>query len=99
MIKHYFILLVVLTIFIVTYRPNNTVKAQTKKCTKFVTIRTKIGNDSVAVMFGKYDSTINGKVVKVLWDEELKIHRFIVTLHNKAIYNNRQNGLKKESIY
>jgi len=84
MSKHYLILLSVLAIFIATYKPNNLVKAQTKKCTKFVTIKTKIGKDSVAVMFGKYDSTINGKVVKVLWDEELKIHRFIVTLQTNV---------------
>jgi hypothetical protein len=84
MSKHYLILLSVLAIFIATYKPNNLVKAQTKKCTKFATIKTKIGKDSVAVMFGKYDSTINGKVVKVLWDEELKIHRFIVTLQTNV---------------
>lgn len=99
MTKHYLILLSVLVIFIAIYRPNNLVKAQAQKSAKFGTIKTKIGKDSVAVMFGKYDSTLNGKVVKVLWDEELKINRFIVTLHTKAIYNNRQNGPKKESIY
>lgn len=84
MVKHYFILLAVLAIFIATYKPNNIVKAQNQKSTKFVTIKTKIGKDSVAVMFGKYDSAINGKVVKVLWDEELKIHRFIVTLQTNV---------------
>lgn len=80
MIKHYLILLAILVTFIAIYKPNNLVKAQAQKSAKFGTIKTKIGKDSVAVMFGKYDSTMNGKVVKVLWDNQLKIYRFYVTL-------------------